>query len=74
MRFGRLFRVQEGEGRLVALVGGATFVAAAAFAIGESGIDALFFDRERPGIALGVMHVLANRLAEDARRHGETYG
>ncbi len=28
--------------------------------------------RERPGIAMAVMRVLANRLAEDARRQDET--
>jgi hypothetical protein len=28
--------------------------------------------RERPGIAMAVMQVLANRIAEDASRRGES--
>ena len=41
----RLLRIHEGEGRVAGLMVGLTFVSMTAFAIGESGIDALFFDR-----------------------------
>ena len=40
----RVFRVQKGEGSVVALVVGLMFVFMASGTIGESGIDALFFD------------------------------
>ena len=53
----RLLRVQRGEGRLTALVVSLMFVAMAAIAIGESGIEALFFDRVGPQ-ALPVMYLL----------------
>jgi hypothetical protein len=46
MRFiSRVLRIQKGEGRLAALVVALMFVAMAAFTIGQSGIDALFFDQ-----------------------------
>jgi hypothetical protein len=46
MRFiSRVLRIQKGEGRLAALVVALMSVAMAAFTIGQSGIDALFFDR-----------------------------
>src|SRR5919202_2780000 len=57
MRLGRIFQIQGGEGRLVALVVGLMFVATAGFTIGESGIDALFFDRVGAK-ALPVMYLL----------------
>src|SRR3954469_3864591 len=41
----RLLRVQQGEGRAAALVVTLMFVAMAAFTVGESGVDALIFDR-----------------------------
>jgi HEAT repeat protein len=41
----RLLRIQRGEGRVAGLVVALAFVAMAAFAVGESGIGALFFDR-----------------------------
>jgi hypothetical protein len=41
----RLLRIQKGEGRAAGLVVGLAFVAMTAFTIGESGINALFFDR-----------------------------
>jgi hypothetical protein len=41
----RLLRIQKGEGRLAGLVVGLAFVAMTAFTVGESGINALFFDR-----------------------------
>jgi HEAT repeat protein len=41
----RTLRIRTGEGRLAALLAGLMFVSMAAIAIGESGIDALFFDR-----------------------------
>jgi hypothetical protein len=53
----RVFRVQKGEGSVVALVVGLTFVFLATGTIGESGIDALFFDRVGPQ-ALPVMYLL----------------
>jgi HEAT repeat protein len=53
----RVFRVQKGEGSIVALVVSLTFVFAAAATIGESGVDALFFDKL--GVqALPVMYLL----------------
>src|ERR671937_1882324 len=57
MRLGRLFHIQRGEGRVVALVVGLMFVAAGGSTIGESGIDALFFDRIGAK-ALPVMYLL----------------
>ena len=62
MRFARIFRIQRGEGRLVALVVGLMFVASAALTIGESGIDALFFDRVGAQ-ALPVMYLLQGAAA-----------
>jgi hypothetical protein len=53
----QVFRVQTGEGSIVALVVGLTFVSMAAATIGERGIDALFFDRVGAQ-ALPVMHLL----------------
>jgi HEAT repeat protein len=41
----RLLRIQKGEGRIAGLVVGLAFVAMTAFTVGESGINALFFDR-----------------------------
>jgi HEAT repeat protein len=62
MRFARIFRIQRGEGRLVALVAGVMFVASAALTIGESGIDALFFDRVGAQ-ALPVQYLLQGAAA-----------
>jgi HEAT repeat protein len=53
----RLLRIQKGEGRLAGLVVGLTFVAMTAFTVGESGINALFFDRVGAQ-ALPVMYLL----------------
>src|SRR5436189_4881452 len=53
----RVFRVQEGEGSAVALVVGVMFVFMSTATIGESGVDALFFDRVGPQ-ALPVMYLL----------------
>jgi HEAT repeat protein len=41
----RALRIREGEGRTVTIVVTLMFVSMAAIAVGESGIDALFFDR-----------------------------
>src|SRR2546427_12822815 len=41
----RALRIREGEGRTVTIVVALMFVSMAAIAVGESGIDALFFDR-----------------------------
>jgi len=40
-----VLRIQKGEGRVTGLVVALAFVAMTAFTVGESGIDALFFDR-----------------------------
>lgn len=53
----RVLRIQRGEGRLTALVASLMFVAMAALTIGESGIEALFFDRVGAQ-ALPVMYLL----------------
>ena len=64
----RLFRIQPGEGRTVALVVAFMFLSVAGLTIGESGIDALFFDRIGPdslpviylaGGAVGIAGMLA---------------
>jgi hypothetical protein len=52
----RLFRIQPGEGRTVALVVAVMFLSVAGLTIGESGIDALFFDRIGPD-SLPVMYL-----------------
>jgi HEAT repeat protein len=62
MRFARIFRIQRGEGRLVALVVGLMFAASAALTIGESGVDALFFNRVGAQ-ALPVMYLLQGAAA-----------
>jgi Cyclic nucleotide-binding domain/HEAT repeats/TLC ATP/ADP transporter len=62
VRFAQIFRIQEGEGRLVALVVGMMFVASAALTIGESGIDALFFNKVGAQ-ALPVMYLLQGAAA-----------
>jgi HEAT repeat protein len=54
---GRTLRVRAGEGRLAALLVGLMFVSSASVAIGESGIDALFFDRVGTR-SLPVMYLL----------------
>lgn len=41
----RVFRVQPGEARKVGLIFGLMFVTSAGLAVGESGIEALFFER-----------------------------
>jgi Cyclic nucleotide-binding domain/HEAT repeats len=48
MVLSRLFRIQRGEGRTVALVVAFMFLSVAGLTIGESGIDALFFARIGP--------------------------
>ena len=53
----RVFQIQQGEGRIVGLTVSITFVAMASMSIGESGIDALFFDRVGAQ-ALPVMYLL----------------
>jgi HEAT repeat protein len=53
----RLLRIQRGEGRVAGLVVTLAFVAMTAFTVGESGINALFFDRVGAG-ALPVMYLL----------------
>jgi TLC ATP/ADP transporter len=58
----RVFRIRRGEGKLVALVVGLTFVSSAAATIGESGIDALFFNRVGAQ-ALPVMYLLQGGVA-----------
>jgi HEAT repeat protein len=53
----RLLRIQKGEGRVAGLVVGLAFVAMTSFTVGESGINALFFDRV--GVqALPIMYLL----------------
>lgn len=75
----RLFRIQEGEGRLAGLVVGLMFVSMAGFTIGQSGVDALFFDRVgaqalpvmyllQGGVTLVAMLVLAGTLGRLDRR------
>ena len=51
-----ILRVRPGEGRLVASVVGLLFVASAGLTIGESGVNALFFERIGPD-ALPVMYL-----------------
>src|SRR5207253_10549694 len=41
----RVLRIQPGEGRIAGLVVGLAFVAMTSFTLGESAVDALFFDR-----------------------------
>jgi HEAT repeat protein len=53
----RLLRIQKGEGRVAGLVVGLAFVAMTAFTVGESGINALFFDRVGAQ-ALPIMYLL----------------
>lgn len=53
----RALRVRAGEGRLVALVVSLTFVSMAAITVGESGVNALFFDRVGAR-ALPLMYLL----------------
>jgi hypothetical protein len=53
----RVLRIQKGEGRLAALAVALMSVAMAAFTIGQSGIDALFFGRVGAQ-ALPVMSLL----------------
>ncbi len=53
----RLLRIRKGEGRVAVLVVGLMLVSMAAITIGESGIDALFFDRVGSR-ALPVMYLL----------------
>jgi Cyclic nucleotide-binding domain/HEAT repeats len=75
----RAFRVRSGEGRLSALLLGLMFVSSASAAIGESGIDAVFFDhlgtRSLPlmyllqaGTTFAVMLALAGVFAKLGRR------
>jgi HEAT repeat protein len=75
----RAFRVRSGEGRLSALLVGLMFVSSASAAIGESGIDAVFFDhlgtRSLPlmyllqaGTTFAVMLALAGVFAKLGRR------
>ena len=53
---GGILRVRPGEGRLVGSVVGLLFVASAGLTIGESGVNALFFERIGPD-ALPVMYL-----------------
>ncbi len=53
----RLLRIQKGEGRVAGPVVALAFVAMAAFTVGESGINALFFDRVGAQ-ALPIMYLL----------------
>jgi HEAT repeat protein len=53
----RVLQVRPGEGRTVALVVGLMFVSVATLTIGESGINALFFDRVGPD-ELPTMYLL----------------
>jgi HEAT repeat protein len=53
----RLLRIRKGEGRLAGLVVGLALVAMTAFTVGESGINALFFDRVGAQ-ALPIMYLL----------------
>jgi hypothetical protein len=41
----RVLRIQPGEGRIAGLVVGLAFAAMTSFTLGESAVDALFFDR-----------------------------
>ena len=50
------FRIRPGEGRLVGSVVGLLFVASAGITLGESGVNALFFERIGPD-ALPVMYL-----------------
>jgi HEAT repeat protein len=52
-----VLRIQKGEGRLTGLVAGLALVTMASFTIGESGIDALFFERVGTQ-ALPLMYML----------------
>jgi len=58
----RVFRIQKGEGTLVALIVGLMFISLGAATIGESAIDALFFDRIGPQ-ALPIMFLLQGGAA-----------
>jgi len=53
----RTLRIRTGEGRIAALLVGLTFASMAALTVGESGIDALFFDRVGTD-ALPLMYLL----------------
>lgn len=54
---GRVFRVREEEGRTVVLAVAMMFVTFAGSTMGQSGVDALFFDRIGPN-SLPVMYLL----------------
>jgi len=43
-----ILQIRPGEGRMVGSVVGLMFVASAGLTIGESGVNALFFDRVGP--------------------------
>ena len=66
----RMLRIRTGEGRLVASLVGLMFVSMAAIVIGESAIDALFFDRIGTDV-LPQMYLLqgAADVRRDARSH-----
>jgi hypothetical protein len=53
----RTLRIRTGEGRIAALLVSLTFASMAALTVGESGIDALFFDRVGTD-ALPLMYLL----------------
>ncbi|HET7467423.1 MAG TPA: Npt1/Npt2 family nucleotide transporter [Candidatus Dormibacteraeota bacterium] len=57
MRPAEMLGIEQGEGRITALVAGLAFVAMAAYAVGQSGIDALFFNRIGPQ-ALPLLYLL----------------
>jgi HEAT repeat protein/predicted MFS family arabinose efflux permease len=76
----RVFRIQRGEGRTVALVIAFMFLSVAGMTIGESGISALFFERAGPDSlpviylaqgAVGIvgMLMLSGVLGRFDRRH-----
>ena len=72
--------IEQGEGRVTALVVALAFVAMAGYAVGQSGIDALFFNRIGPhalpllyliqgASSFVAMLVLTGTLARLGRRH-----
>lgn len=57
----RILRIQRGERRIAGLVVALMFLAMASFTIGQSGIEALFFDRVGPR-ALPTMYLLQGAI------------
>jgi hypothetical protein len=57
LRPAKMLGIEQGEGRITSLVVGLAFIAMAGYALGQSGIDALFFNRIGPQ-ALPLLYLL----------------